>query len=396
MKRRCDAGESWEEKRARIIGLGEASLHKSYYPELRQRVAELERFRGLLDHAGDGIFLIQTPSGRVVDANEAAAELLGRARDALLAASIADLLPDPAGAAVAALCAGERREEAPGLTIAVPLARGDGSVLHLEVSARPVVFRREVYVVAVARDTSERRRLEEQLQQAQKMEAIGQLAGGMAHDFNNILTGILGNVELLAEELRRPGSDPAAWLEEVGRIEQGARRAAALTRQILLVSRRDVVRPADVDLNRTVICMREMLRRVIPEHTALDVDLAEDLRPVRADQGQIEQVVMNLVLNARDAMPEGGTLAIETARVDRAALGALAADAADAGTFVRLTVRDLRPRAGRPCSCARTTRRSGGWRRTPSSAADTPCSRQRTARRPSTSPRPARGGSTCS
>ncbi len=347
MKRRSDAGESWEEQRARIIGLGEASLHKSYYPELRQRVAELERFRGLLDHAGDGILLIETPSGRVTDANEAAAELLGRPRGALLAAPIADLLPAPAGAAVAALCAGERPAERPGITVAVSLERGDGRLLHLEISARPVVFRREVHVVAVARDTSERqlaeeqrRRLEAQLQQAQKMEAIGQLAGGLAHDFNNILTGVLGSVELLAEELKGPGADRAAWLEELGRIEQGALRAAALTRQILLVSRRDVVRPADVDLNATVAGMRHLLRRVIPEHTALDIDLAADLRPVRADQGQIEQVVMNLALNARDAMPRGGTLLLATANVDVEEEGDARFSGARPGPHAALIVRD--------------------------------------------------------
>jgi signal transduction histidine kinase len=153
---------------------------------------------------------------------------------------------------------------------------------------------------------------EEQLRQAQKMEAIGRLAGGVAHDFNNLLIAIIGFTDLIGERL--DPKDPTAG--DVREIRKAADRATALTRQLLAFSRKQFLDPTVLDLNETVLGLIQMLPRVIGEHIATTTRLASDLRPVWADSGQMDQVLVNLVLNARDAMPAGGGLAIETANAD--------------------------------------------------------------------------------
>ncbi|MGD8453205.1 MAG: PAS domain S-box protein [Phycisphaerae bacterium] len=165
------------------------------------------------------------------------------------------------------------------------------------------------------RAEAERERLQEQLQHAQKLESIGLLAGGVAHDFNNILTAVIGHTELAVDELetRFPAADAA--LESVREIERNAQRAAALTRQLLAFSRRQVMRPEVLDLNATLRDVEKMLRRLITENITLQLHCAADLHAIKADPGQLEQVILNLVVNARDAMPEGGQLALETRNV---------------------------------------------------------------------------------
>jgi PAS domain S-box-containing protein len=166
--------------------------------------------------------------------------------------------------------------------------------------------------VEVLRDITERKRAEEQLRQAHKMEAIGQLAGGVAHDFNNLLMAIIGYSELLLARLR----EGARVRRHVQEIKKAGERAAALTRQLLAFSRRQVLVPQVLDLNSVVSNMQKMLRRMIDEDIDLLTVPAPDLGQVRADPGQVEQVIMNLAVNARDAMPEGGNLTLETANVE--------------------------------------------------------------------------------
>jgi len=158
-------------------------------------------------------------------------------------------------------------------------------------------------------------KLEAQLRQAQKMEAIGQLAGGVAHDFNNVLTAILGNVELMQAELRAELPREQMLLTGLAQIDRSGQRAAALTRQLLAFSRHQVIKPEVLDPNRSLIDMERMLEHLVGEHISLELSLAPDVKRIRADASQIEQVIMNLVLNARDAMPDGGRLMIETANV---------------------------------------------------------------------------------
>jgi PAS domain S-box-containing protein len=193
-----------------------------------------------------------------------------------------------------------------------------------------------VRVWGTQRDVSEQRRLEEQFRQSQKMEAVGQLAGGIAHDFNNLLTAILGNTQLLLRDLP-PGDAMRGDVEE---IKKASERAAGLTRQLLAYSRRQMLQPEILDLNVVVGEMDRMLRRLIGEHIALVTVPAPDLGRVRADPSQIEQVLVNLVVNSRDAMPEGGRLTIETANVDLDAGYAKEHLGASPGAYTMLAVTD--------------------------------------------------------
>jgi two-component system cell cycle sensor histidine kinase/response regulator CckA len=165
-------------------------------------------------------------------------------------------------------------------------------------------------LIGVIQDTTERRRIEAQLIQSQKMEAIGNLAGGIAHDFNNLLTGIIGYITFAQRRLP-PGSPVRADVDEV---ERAARRAAALTSQLLSYARRQMVVPTVVDLNTSVSAMEPMLRRLLGEDVEVVTDLDPDLWPVRVDPGQLEQVLLNLAANARDAMPDGGTVRLRTGK----------------------------------------------------------------------------------
>lgn len=182
----------------------------------------------------------------------------------------------------------------------------------------------------------ERSRLEARMRHSQKMESIGTLAGGIAHDFNNLLMVVIGNAELVRNEVT---VDPKIK-KAMGDISRAAEHAASLTRQLLAFSRRQVLRQAPLDLNGIVDNLSMMLRRIIGEDIALEVDLVSELPPVEVDAGMIEQVIMNLVVNARDAMPNGGTLAISTRliKVDDAYIRKC--HEARVGRFVSLSVRD--------------------------------------------------------
>ena len=181
-------------------------------------------------------------------------------------------------------------------------------------------------------DITERRRLETELMNAQKMEAIGRLAGGIAHDFNNNLTGIIGYVDMILGQI----GDDKPISNDLREVQRAAERAAGLVKRLLAFGRRQVVQPRTIHLNAVVDGLRPMLERLIAEHTQVVVALAPDLRPIVGDAGQLEQVIMNLALNARDAMPTGGTLTISTAGVtDKKQLPASAS-----GPQVMLTIRD--------------------------------------------------------
>ena len=180
------------------------------------------------------------------------------------------------------------------------------------------------------------RRSEEQLRQAQKMEAVGQLAGGIAHDFNNLLTAILSYCDLLLQEVRQ--GDPLR--SDVEQIRQAGQRAAGLTRQLLAFSRRQVLQPKVLSLNSVVSDTDGMLRRLIGADIALDISYDPGLWYVLADPGQIEQVLVNLVVNARDAMPQGGRLAITTANRELTTDSPARPNGMRAGSYVALEVSD--------------------------------------------------------
>jgi two-component system, cell cycle sensor histidine kinase and response regulator CckA len=192
-------------------------------------------------------------------------------------------------------------------------------------------------ILATVADISDRVKLEDQLRQAQKMEAVGRLAGGIAHDFNNLLTAIRGNAELMSHRVKQ---DPA-MAAEVDEILHAADRAASLTRQLLAFSRKQVLQPVRLDLNEIVNGVARMARRLIGTEVQLKLKLAKTLAQVLADPAQVEQVLLNLIVNARDAMPNGGMITVQTAdvRLDAQAPEILQAGIA-AGQFVLLAVSD--------------------------------------------------------
>ncbi|HTH63700.1 MAG TPA: PAS domain S-box protein [Gemmatimonadales bacterium] len=192
------------------------------------------------------------------------------------------------------------------------------------------------HVLGVATEITQRKELEHQLRQAQKMEAVGQLAGGIAHDFNNVLTAILGYTRLLLKEPELG----ARHRDDVTEIEEAAQRAASLTRQLLAFSRKQVMQPTVLNVNEVVQGMRSLLRRLIGEHITLVAAFDPEPVFVRADQGQLQQVLVNLSVNARDAMPSGGTLMLATARVDLDAAFKAAHPGSTVGPHVRLLVSD--------------------------------------------------------
>ena len=192
------------------------------------------------------------------------------------------------------------------------------------------------HFVGVQTDVTERRKLEEQFRQSQKMEAVGQLAGGVAHDFNNLLTVITGYSEILLGNFR-PNDPLYGFIEQ---IRKAGERAATLTRQLLAFSRKQMLVPIVLDLNSLVAEIEKMLSRLIGEDISLKFAAAKNLWKVKVDPGQMEQVVMNLVVNARDAMPQGGKLTIETANIELDEAFAASHPEVSAGKYVMLAVAD--------------------------------------------------------
>ncbi len=255
--------------------------------------------------------LLTSPDGAIHSANAAACEMFGRSEAEICRLGRAGVIDatDPR----LALALAERSEkgrfrgELTGL-------RADGSKFPIEVSSS--VFRDSsgaLHTSMAIRDLTQRVALEAQLRQAQKMEAIGGLAGGVAHDFNNVLQAMLSHVQLL----RAVASDPSRVAATAAELEQQIKRGAALTRQLLLFSRRETTKPEPLDLNEAVRTSSQLLRRLVRENISFRLELAEGALPVRADRGQLDQVLMNLVVNAADAMPDGGVLRVEHRRVGR-------------------------------------------------------------------------------
>ncbi|MEO7361581.1 MAG: PAS domain-containing protein, partial [Gemmatimonadaceae bacterium] len=214
----------------------------------------------------------------------------------------------------------------------------DGSIHWISGSGRVVhdEHGQPLRSVGVSIDITERRNLEEQYQQAQKMEAIGRLAGGIAHDFNNLLTAILGYCELLMAAL--PAGD--VHRTDLQEIQKAGTRASGLTQQLLAFSRREIIAPTLLNLNTVVLEMESMLQRLIGEDVSVELHMHGNLSLVKADRGQVEQIVMNLAVNARDAMPKGGRLSIETANIELDELYQKSHFDAKPGSYVALIVSD--------------------------------------------------------
>jgi hypothetical protein len=276
---------------------------------VRSLASSEERYRMLFEASPLPMWVYDADTLRFLAVNEAAVRHYGYTRSEFLAMTIKDIRPSED---VSALLADMADRGGPGSPMPGVWRHQtkDGTIIDVEITAGRVIMEGRRSALVLAHDVTERRRLEERLTQAEKMEAIGRLAGGVAHDFNNLLTVISGYAELL---LARPET---TGREQLGEIAHAAEQAAALTRQLLAFSRRQVLHPRVLDLDEIVAGMEPMVRRIIGDDVNVGVRLAGNLPSVEADQAQLERVILNLAANARDAMPDGGRLTIETAAVE--------------------------------------------------------------------------------
>ena len=295
--------------------------------------ASEERFRLVVEHAGDAFFLHDL-EGKIVQVNQQACDILGYTRERLQAMSLGDV---EVGFSQEKLsdAIGKIGDGAP-VTLETVHLRSDGSSFPVEVRLGRFDSPGGPLFLALARDISQRRSLEQQLLQSQKLEAVGQLAGGIAHDFNNLTTPIISYAQL-GLSLVPPTDRLHGYLLE---IRKAGERAAQLTNQLLAFSRSQVIEPQIEDLNQLILNVDRMVRRILGENIELVFLPGEDLGLINVDPAQMEQVVMNLVVNARDAMPGGGRIKISTDDVvlddDYARTHPLVA----AGEYVMLTVND--------------------------------------------------------
>jgi len=431
-----DLQDQYDRLRERIVGLGEQSIRKSYYPELQRRIANLEQFRLMLDQSSDAVLLLSVPSGRILECNETARREFDQSRDALRTQTIFDLVAAPAGGQVRTLFSdaegGNHRSE----TFLSVFAAGDGRMFPIEVSLKTVRLgqmllavadvrnisarlsaekelrmseeryrtlfedsRDAIYIISpsgdfvdinqagvemlgyrtkedvlrlnmdrnvcatpeeqlrvadqfsasgylkdfevlfrkrngeqmnvlltssvmhdergtitgyrgIMRDITDHKKLEQQLLQAQKMEAVGRLTAGIAHDFNNILTAILGYATMF--ELKITEDDTLKHY--IRNLVVSAERAAALIKHLLSFSRQQKLSMTHMDANALVVTMRDFLAGIIGEKISFSVETAGQTLVINADKIQMEQVLMNLVTNAIDAMPQGGNLHVGCVR----------------------------------------------------------------------------------
>lgn len=300
----------WGSDRLRVDGVvSDITERRRAEDELRASEA---RFRTFVDHATDAFFL-HSDQGIILDVNRQACESLGYTREELIGMTPYNFDPGANPAFHQQLTIRMNAGEV--VEFESTHQRKDGTVFPVEVRIRPFWQGDRQFRLSLARDITERKKLEAENKQltaqfyhAQKMESIGQLAGGIAHDFNNLLVPIIGYIELNLATL-----DPTSQLyTDLTLVIKAANRAADLTRQIVAFSRQQVLELSLLDLNSVIADFQRMLQRLIGEDIQLQTLLDPDVVPIKADKGQIEQVIMNLAINARDAMPTGGKLTIET------------------------------------------------------------------------------------
>ncbi|MBM9613711.1 PAS domain S-box protein [Desulfobulbus rhabdoformis] len=274
------------------------------------------RYRSLFQNNHAVMLLVNPESGEVVDANPAAVKFYGWSREQLLQKKISEINALASDEIASAM---QEAQETERHVFSFRHCKADGSICDVEVISGPIRIGGQERLYSIVQDVSYRRkaqeqkeRLQEQLLQAQKLESVGRLAGGVAHDLNNLLSPILGYSEVLQTELEA-GSTHYGYIETV---HQAALRARDLVRQLLAFGRKQTLFMENADINQTVQAFVPLLRRTIREDIAIELELSAPLPSVRMDVGQIEQVLMNLVVNAQDAMPDGGSILLETETVE--------------------------------------------------------------------------------
>jgi two-component system cell cycle sensor histidine kinase/response regulator CckA len=304
------------------------------HAEEKLRVSE-DKFSKAFHLGPDAITITSMEDGRFIEVNDNFLRLTGFAREEIIGRASVDLPlwanPKDRRHIVALLQrSGEVRE------LEVRLSIRSGELRTVQMSAHRIELTGQACMIAIIRDVTERRALEVQLRQAQKMEAVGRLAGGVAHDFNNLLVGILGYSELLKRKLSEQGS----LLRMANEINFAAMRARDLTSRLLALSHRQILQPAVLDLNALVRQCARLLRPILGQEVRVVQRLDPKIGSVKADPAQLEQVILNLALNARDALPGGGTLSLETCNIQVDAAAARQHPGLIPGSYVRLIVAD--------------------------------------------------------
>jgi len=307
--------------------------------EPNKMLAQMEdRYRGLLEVAPDAMVVVNG-AGEIVLLNLQAEKQFGYHRDELVGQQVTNIIPEGFAERIIAddlRSAADALAQQIGTGVELVALRKDGSEFPIELMLSPLEGSEGILVTAAIRDISVRKAAESHLAQAQKLESVGQLAAGIAHDFNNLLQAIHGYAELLGRSL--PDGDPCRT--DLDEILRAADRAAELTRQLVAFSRRQILRPRVLDPAEVVEGIVPMLRRLLGEHIALITHKEPGLGHVKADSSQLEQVIVNLAVNARDAMPEGGQLTIETANVELDAEYGWAHPEVSPGRYVLLSFAD--------------------------------------------------------
>jgi PAS domain S-box-containing protein len=282
--------------------------------EVAERKRAEERFRMLVETAPTGIIIVDS-NGRIVDSNVHSLKMFGYLREELVGQQVEMLLPEAIKQTHRkhrASYASSPRGRPMGMGMELFARRKDGSDFPVEISLGPLATRGEMLVSAAIVDITERKKMEERLRVSQRMEAIGKLAGGVAHDFNNLLTVILGCCDQMSGYF--PADHPGIHKMEM--VKKAASSAADVTRQLLAFGRKQIMQPQVIDPTQILNAVGKMIARLIGEDVEFSIAAQPDVGFVSADPGQLEQVLMNLATNARDAMPAGGRLAIKLANAD--------------------------------------------------------------------------------